>query len=415
MTYKFQLLAKRSKAFAFVLAVTVFILIANISVFWTPPYFNDIERYGHYHAATIPSKIDDQFVRKIELSTLVVNPHGYRIVNSLEDKCKGEDVFLVVVVTSAPGHVKQRDAIRQTWGNENILPHKNVKVLFALGRSDNPQVENAVQREVRTFQDIIQEEFLDSYRNLTIKTVMVLKWTVTFCSGADYLMKTDDDMFVNIETLVSHLKSLKDDKSSDLFIGDIHTGVKALRSPANKHYVSMEDYENDVYPDYLSGTGYVMSMDVVRRLYVTALMTSPVPVEDIYMGICARRAGIAPRDHRGCIPPLWGSGIFRSTQFAVFEAVYTFMDNPFGKYELPMTGGLQVSEDKRANHGSSQVSIRDMSTWQRIKFNMKERGGFWGLYRGLGPGTARSFLANGTSMIVMVNAQKKVSEWGLRG
>ncbi|XP_035699477.1 beta-1,3-galactosyltransferase 1-like [Branchiostoma floridae] len=299
MTYKFQLLAKRSKAFAFVLAVTVFILIVNISVFWTPPYFNDIERYGHYHAATIPSKIDDQFVRKIELSTLVVNPHGYRIVNSLEDKCKGEDVFLVVVVTSAPGHVKQRDAIRQTWGNENILPHKNVKVLFALGRSDNPQVENAVQREVRTFQDIIQEEFLDSYRNLTIKTVMVLKWTVTFCSGADYLMKTDDDMFVNIETLVSHLKSLKDDKSSDLFIGDIHTGVKALRSPANKHYVSMEDYENEVYPDYLSGTGYVMSMDVVRRLYVTALMTSPVPVEDIYMGICAQRAGIAPRDHSG--------------------------------------------------------------------------------------------------------------------
>ncbi|XP_019621137.1 PREDICTED: mitochondrial carnitine carrier-like [Branchiostoma belcheri] len=58
---------------------------------------------------------------------------------------------------------------------------------------------------------------------------------------------------------------------------------------------------------------------------------------------------------------------------------------------------------------------KEMSTWQRIKFNMKERGGFWGLYRGLGPGTARSFLANGTSMIVMVNAQKKVSEWGLRG
>jgi solute carrier family 25 carnitine/acylcarnitine transporter 20/29 len=24
---------------------------------------------------------------------------------------------------------------------------------------------------------------------------------------------------------------------------------------------------------------------------------------------------------RGCIPPLWGSGIYRSTQFAVFEAV----------------------------------------------------------------------------------------------
>ena len=45
---------------------------------------------------------------------------------------------------------------------------------------------------------------------------------------------------------------------------------------------------------------------------------------------------------RGCIPPLWGSGIFRSTQFAVFEAVYTYCDkSPFLKSEIPGTFGLQ--------------------------------------------------------------------------
>ena len=49
--------------------------------------------------------------------------------------------------------------------------------------------------------------------------------------------------------------------------------------------------------------------------------------------------------YRGCLPPLFGSGIFRSTQFAVFESVYTYMDVPFGKYELPLTGGLQVRMD----------------------------------------------------------------------
>lgn len=45
--------------------------------------------------------------------------------------------------------------------------------------------------------------------------------------------------------------------------------------------------------------------------------------------------------YRGCIPPLLGSGIFRSTQFAVFEACYTAMDVPFGKIEIPFTYGLQ--------------------------------------------------------------------------
>lgn len=55
-----------------------------------------------------------------------------------------------------------------------------------------------------------------------------------------------------------------------------------------------------------------------------------------------------------------------------------------------------------------------MPLLQRLQYVMKKRGGFLGLYRGIGPGTIRSFLSNGASMVVMVNAQRKVSEWGLR-
>ena len=58
---------------------------------------------------------------------------------------------------------------------------------------------------------------------------------------------------------------------------------------------------------------------------------------------------------------------------------------------------------------------KDQSVLQRIRMVVRERGGVLALYRGIGPGTIRSFLANGTSMIVMANDQRKVSEWGLRG
>ncbi|XP_022087229.1 mitochondrial arginine transporter BAC2-like isoform X4 [Acanthaster planci] len=58
---------------------------------------------------------------------------------------------------------------------------------------------------------------------------------------------------------------------------------------------------------------------------------------------------------------------------------------------------------------------KDMPVLTRMRLVIKERGGFLALYRGIGPGTIRSFISNGTSMIVMANAQKKVSEWGLRG
>ncbi len=57
----------------------------------------------------------------------------------------------------------------------------------------------------------------------------------------------------------------------------------------------------------------------------------------------------------------------------------------------------------------------DQSILQRMKAVVREKGGILKLYRGIGPGTIRSFIANGSSMIVMQAAQKKVSEWGLRG
>lgn len=58
---------------------------------------------------------------------------------------------------------------------------------------------------------------------------------------------------------------------------------------------------------------------------------------------------------------------------------------------------------------------KHQSVLQRMRTVVRKRGGFFALYRGIGPGTIRSFIANGTSMIVMAHAQKKVSEWGLRG
>uniref|UniRef100_A0A1I8FKP0 Transmembrane transport n=1 Tax=Macrostomum lignano TaxID=282301 RepID=A0A1I8FKP0_9PLAT len=49
----------------------------------------------------------------------------------------------------------------------------------------------------------------------------------------------------------------------------------------------------------------------------------------------------------GCIPPLWGSGIFRSTQFAVFESVYTGLSSSLFIEPIPFTGGVQGSETQQ--------------------------------------------------------------------
>ena len=55
-----------------------------------------------------------------------------------------------------------------------------------------------------------------------------------------------------------------------------------------------------------------------------------------------------------------------------------------------------------------------MNVTQRFRFIINERGGYLGLYRGLGPGLFRSFVANGCAMVVMQYAQKKVTRYGWR-
>ena len=54
-----------------------------------------------------------------------------------------------------------------------------------------------------------------------------------------------------------------------------------------------------------------------------------------------------------------------------------------------------------------------MSVYARLKYTVQERG-VLALYRGILPGSLRSFVGNGFAMIVMQYAQRKVTELGLR-
>ena len=66
-----------------------------------------------------------------------------------------------------------------------------------------------IVEEYRTHGDIIQEDFVDSYMNLTLKTIMGIKWAQNYCSKASFILKTDDDIFVNIPLLMENLIELQ--------------------------------------------------------------------------------------------------------------------------------------------------------------------------------------------------------------
>lgn len=63
---------------------------------------------------------------------------------------------------------------------------------------------------------------------------------------------------------------------------------------------------------------------------------------------------------------------------------------------------------------SGYLEERRMSLYERLRYTIRERGGFLGLYRGITPGCIKGFYGNGCAMIVMQYAQRKLTELGFR-
>ena len=93
-----------------------------------------------------------------------------------------DEIFLLVVVFSAVENAEQRQAIRETWAKDQE-EMQDVKVIFMLGNPANESLQPNVIKESEIHGDIFQESFMDTYANLTIKSVMLLKWFTNFCKG----------------------------------------------------------------------------------------------------------------------------------------------------------------------------------------------------------------------------------------
>ena len=86
-----------------------------------------------------------------------------------------EYVFLLVIILTAPGEIERREKIRATWANVTHVAGRRVATIFLLGNSTDETIEKHVTQENELFHDKVKKDFLDSYRNLTLKTMMGLR------------------------------------------------------------------------------------------------------------------------------------------------------------------------------------------------------------------------------------------------
>ncbi|XP_041839343.1 beta-1,3-galactosyltransferase 5-like [Melanotaenia boesemani] len=264
-------------------AVTVVNICLNLNVqseFW----------YLHPNGQSRFLKLSERY--------FVAYPRNYTFIMDETLTCKTTTPFLILMVPVAPSDVPARDAIRNTWGKKKVVLGRLVETLFVLGLpggNDAEQQQEQLKQENAKHHDLIQGNFKDSYHNLTIKTMVILKWVAQHCAKTSYVLKIDSDILLHVQNLVKLLLDPRTAKKNYM-TGLIWWHSPVVRNPFRKFYMPRFIIHEPEYPPYALGMAYVMSMDLPKKILDVSPQIKPVYIEDAYLGMCLKRLGLSPTD-----------------------------------------------------------------------------------------------------------------------
>lgn len=269
------------------------------------------------------------------------NPSSVGNSDTSEFSWKQSEYLLLVVIPSAPGNLKQRNAIRQTWINgkyqladrnypknpfrprfnyEGFLSHETieeqiqqlksfsdwhdnlrsdtfgqlpVKIThrFVIGSLlDDDVVAKALQEEEEEYKDLLLlPNLLDSYVNLTRKVLMSFS-EVERTLNFDFLLKTDDDSFVNLPVLAEDLwqyhQQLNKGRVEGQLTPQLYWGFFNGRAQIKSGGQWKETNYNlcDRFLPYALGGGYVLSRGLVQFIARNAHRLTVFRSEDVSIG-----------------------------------------------------------------------------------------------------------------------------------
>ena len=148
----------------------------------------------------------EDLVYKLYKKLYVASARNVHYTLEPQGVCIREDnIKLIIFVHTSPQNVEQRTSIRETWAQKKILHQYNYKIVFVTGFNQNMSM-SQLSAESEQHKDLLLVDFVDSYHNLTFKALSWQKWVLLNCNHIKYVLKTDDDVFINISMLDTFVK-----------------------------------------------------------------------------------------------------------------------------------------------------------------------------------------------------------------
>ena len=123
--------------------------------------------------------------------------------------CSNSTIKLLILVLSTPKGIARRTVIRDTWMKDPTSKLVNVTVKFVIGILGLDNNITISLRDEEKYGDLLfLPELKDSYSNLTLKVKFGLIWADKNLSNFDYLIKTDDDTYVRVDSIEKAIREL---------------------------------------------------------------------------------------------------------------------------------------------------------------------------------------------------------------
>ncbi|XP_019094735.1 PREDICTED: probable beta-1,3-galactosyltransferase 8 isoform X2 [Camelina sativa] len=209
-----------------------------------------------------------------------------------------QKVFAVIGINTAFSSKKRRDSVRQTWmptGEKlkKIETEKGIVVRtfgflfarFVIGHSATPGgvLDKAIDEEDSEHKDFLRLKHIEGYHQLSTKTRLYFS-TATAMYDAEYYVKVDDDVHVNLGMLVTTLARYQ--SRPRIYIGCMKSGPVLSQKGVKYHEPEFWKFgeEGNKYFRHATGQIYAISKDLAVYISTNQGILHRYANEDVSLG-----------------------------------------------------------------------------------------------------------------------------------
>lgn len=198
--------------------------------------------------------------------------------------------FMVIGINTAFSSRKRRDSVRETWmpqGEklEQLEREKGIVIRFMIGHSatSNSILDRAIDSEEALHKDFIRLEHVEGYHELSAKTKIFFS-TAVATWDADFYIKVDDDVHVNLGMLASTLARHR--SKPRVYIGCMKSGPVLSRMDVKYHEPEYWKFgeEGNKYFRHATGQIYALSKDLAKYISINQAILHKYANEDVSLG-----------------------------------------------------------------------------------------------------------------------------------